>query len=55
MSRANAASIAKTAVGHLAATARNSFADANDDMMKGKQWLSTWTTERRRCAGFATA
>ncbi|EDI0784767.1 hypothetical protein ABK178_004633 [Salmonella enterica subsp. enterica serovar Brandenburg] len=41
MSRANAASIAKTAVGHLAATARNSFADANNDLMKGKQWLST--------------
>lgn len=29
MSRANAASIAKTAVGHLAATARESFASAN--------------------------
>lgn len=41
LSRANAASIAKTAVGHLAATARNSFADANNDLMKGKQWLST--------------
>ncbi len=41
VSRANAASIAKTAVGHLAATARESFASANDDIMKGKQWLST--------------
>lgn len=41
MSRANAGSIAKTAVGHLAATARKSFADANDDILKGKQWLST--------------
>lgn len=41
MSRTNAGSIAKTAVGHLAATARNSFADANDDILKGKQWLST--------------
>ncbi|PXW42071.1 phage Mu protein F like protein [Klebsiella oxytoca] len=41
MSRANAASIAKTAVGHLAATARQSFAAANDDILKGKQWLST--------------
>jgi hypothetical protein len=41
MSRANAASIAKTAVGHLAATARKSFATANDDILKGKQWLST--------------
>lgn len=41
MSRANAASIAKTAVNHLAATARNSFARANSDIVKGKQWLST--------------
>ncbi|HEN5323292.1 TPA: hypothetical protein U6L27_005429, partial [Klebsiella pneumoniae] len=41
ISRANAGSIAKTAVGHLAATARKSFADANDDILKGKQWLST--------------
>lgn len=41
MSRANAGSIAKTAVGHLAATARKSFADANGDILKGKQWLST--------------
>jgi len=41
VSRANAASIAKTAVGHLASTARNSFASANDDIIKGKQWLST--------------
>lgn len=41
ISRANAASIAKTAVGHLAATARESFASANNDLIKGKQWLST--------------
>jgi len=41
MSRANAASIAKTAVNHLAATARNSFTNANSDVVKGKQWLST--------------
>lgn len=41
MSRSNAASITKTAVGHLAATARNSFAGANNDLIKGKQWLST--------------
>lgn len=41
MSRANAASIAKTAVGHLASTARQSFASANDHILKGKQWLST--------------
>lgn len=41
MSRSNAASITKTAVNHLAATARTSFAQANDDIVKGKQWLST--------------
>ncbi len=41
MSRANAASIAKTAVNHIAATARSSFANANSDIAKGKQWLST--------------
>ena len=41
MSRTNAGSITKTAVGHLAATARQSFATANDDILKGKQWLST--------------
>ena len=35
MSRANAASIAKTAVGHLAATARESFASANNDLITG--------------------
>ena len=41
MSRANAASIVKTAVNHLSATARNSFTSANSDIAKGKQWLST--------------
>ncbi|EPM0703424.1 phage minor head protein [Klebsiella aerogenes] len=41
MSRTNAGSIAKTAVGHLTSTARQSFATANDDILKGKQWLST--------------
>lgn len=41
MSRANAASIAKTAVGHVAATARDQFTSANKDIIKGKQWLST--------------
>ncbi|WP_312467286.1 hypothetical protein [Pseudescherichia sp.] len=41
VSRANAASITKTAVNHLAATARTSFADANGDILRGKQWLST--------------
>lgn len=41
VSRANAASITKTAINHLAATARDSFAKANADIVKGKQWLST--------------
>lgn len=41
LSRTNAASIAKTAAGHMAATARESFASVNDDIIKGKQWLST--------------
>jgi hypothetical protein len=57
MSRANAASIAKTAVNHLAATARNSFTSANSDIVKGKQWLSTLDNKtshdciiRDRCA-----
>jgi hypothetical protein len=39
--RSNAFSITKTAVSHMAATARNSFASANSDILKGKQWLST--------------
>lgn len=41
LSRTNAASITKTAVNHLAATARTNFAEANGDVLKGKQWLST--------------
>lgn len=41
VSRANAASITKTAINHLAATARDSFAKANDDIIKSKQWSST--------------
>jgi len=41
LSRTNAASITKTAVNHLAATARTNFAEVNGDILKGKQWLST--------------
>lgn len=41
LSRTNAASITKTAVNHLAATARASFAEVNGDILQGKQWLST--------------
>lgn len=40
-SRANAASITKTAVNHVTAVARRSFADANGDIIDSKQWLST--------------
>jgi len=41
MSRANAMSIAKTAVSHIAAVARGKFAQANRDVLDAKQWLST--------------
>jgi len=41
MSRANATSISKTAVSHVAAVARDSFAEANSDILDFKQWLST--------------
>lgn len=41
ISRANATTIVKTAINHLQATARNQFAEANRDIMAGKQWLST--------------
>ncbi|MEL4885708.1 phage head morphogenesis protein [Pectobacterium betavasculorum] len=41
MSRANATSITKTAVSHVAAVARGSFAEANRDILDCMQWLST--------------
>lgn len=41
MSRANATSITKTAVSHVAAVARDTFAEANSDILECKQWLST--------------
>lgn len=41
MSRVNAISIAKTAINHLQATVRNQFTEANKNILKGKQWLST--------------
>ncbi len=41
LSRANATTIAKTAISHLQATARDQFADANKDILDCKQWLST--------------
>lgn len=45
VSRANAMSIAKTAVSHVAAVARDSFAAANADVLDAKQWLSTLDTK----------
>ncbi|HHR6036639.1 TPA: hypothetical protein ACS70C_000994 [Providencia alcalifaciens] len=41
ISRANATSIAKTAINHLQATARNQFIEANDELIDCRQWLST--------------
>ncbi|KER01525.1 hypothetical protein LGZ99_20485 [Photorhabdus temperata] len=41
MSRANATSIAKTAVSHLQSIARNEFAYINSELIDCKQWLST--------------
>jgi len=41
VSRANATSITKTAINHLAATARTQFAEHNSDIVDCKQWLST--------------
>lgn len=39
--RANATSVIKTAVNHLAAVARTKFAKSNSDVIDYKQWLST--------------
>ncbi|MTC36124.1 hypothetical protein GKR67_16145 [Providencia alcalifaciens] len=41
LSRANVTTIAKTAISHLQATAREQFAEANKDILDCKQWLST--------------
>ncbi|WP_034913009.1 phage Mu F like family protein [Erwinia sp. 9145] len=48
ISRANAASITKTAVNHVASVARRSFADANGDIIDSKQWLSTLDNKTSR-------
>ena len=39
--RRNLAVVTRTAVAHVASTARQSFATSNSDLVKGKQWLST--------------
>lgn len=39
--RRNVTAVVKTAVGHVAAMARDDFASANDSVIKGKRWLST--------------
>jgi len=41
ISRSNAATITKTALGHTAAVARDRFASNNDDLIKARQQLST--------------
>ncbi|EPJ0398949.1 hypothetical protein ACTBCG_001074 [Providencia rettgeri] len=41
MSRANATTLAKTAINHVQATAREHLVDANKDIIDCKQWLST--------------
>ncbi|WP_410738191.1 phage minor head protein [Citrobacter portucalensis] len=43
-SRRDLAVIARTAVNHMAATARQEFAQANSDIVKAKQWSSTLDT-----------
>ncbi|WP_282748806.1 phage minor head protein [Hafnia paralvei] len=45
VSRANAASIVKTAINHTASVARNKFAEKNSDIIKAKQWSSTLDTK----------
>lgn len=39
--RRNVMAVVKTAVGHVAAVARDDFASANDSVIKGKRWVST--------------
>lgn len=39
--RRNVMAVVKTAVGHIAAVARDDFASANDSVIKGKRWVST--------------
>lgn len=41
LSRSNAISITKTALGHMASVSRDHFASANSDIVKGKRWIST--------------
>ena len=41
ISRANATSIAKTALNHLQSTARNEFFEVNNDIIECKLWIST--------------
>lgn len=43
-SKRNVSSVIRSAVSHTAAIARESFGNANSDIIKGKQWLSTLDT-----------
>lgn len=42
--RRNLAAVTRTAVAHVASTARQQLATSNSDIVKGKQWLSTLDT-----------
>ena len=44
ISKRNISSVIRSAVSHTAAVARESFGNANSDIIKGKQWLSTLDT-----------
>lgn len=44
ISKRNASSLIRSAVAHTAAISRDEFSKANDDLIKGKQWLSTLDT-----------
>lgn len=44
VSRRDLAAVTRTAVAHVASTSRQKFAQANSDIVKGKQWLSTLDT-----------
>ena len=43
-SKRNVSSVIRSAVSHTASIARESFGNANSDIIKGKQWLSTLDT-----------
>ena len=44
ISKRNASSLIHSAIAHTAATSRDEFSKANNELIKGKQWLSTLDT-----------